>query len=82
MLLATKAGLGDGETPVFPVSIFNVKDGVNYKEGDPNYDLFKLAIKVSAERLFPKHKIGAMYREVCRKLGEHSENGVLVVENC
>lgn len=53
MLLAVEAGLGDGETPIFPVSIFKVKDGVNYNEGDPNYDLFKLAIRVSAKRLFP-----------------------------
>ena len=52
-LLATDAGLGNGETPIFPVSIFKVKDGVSFNEGDPNYDLFKLAIKVSAKRLFP-----------------------------
>lgn len=53
MLLATDAGLGGGETPIFPVQIFKVKDGINTKEGDPNYDLFKLACKVSAKRLFP-----------------------------
>lgn len=53
LLLATEAGLGGGETPIFPVQIFKVKDGVNYKEGDPNYDLFRLAIKTSALRLFP-----------------------------
>ncbi len=53
MLLVTDAGLGLGETPIFPVQIFKVKDGVNTKEGDPNYDLFKLACKVSAKRLFP-----------------------------
>ena len=52
-LLATEAGLGKGETPIFPVSIFKVKEGVNYNQEDPNYDLFKLACKVSAERLFP-----------------------------
>ena len=52
-LLATEAGLGKGETPIFPVSIFKVKDGVNYNVGDPNYDLFKLAIRVSAKRMFP-----------------------------
>ena len=52
-LLATEAGLGNGETPIFPVSIFKVKEGVNYNEGDPNYDLFKLAIRCSAKRLFP-----------------------------
>ena len=52
-LLATEAGLGNGETPIFPVSIFKVKEGVNFNEGDPNYDLFKLAIRCSAKRLFP-----------------------------
>ncbi len=52
-LLATESGLGKGETPIFPVSIFKVKEGVNYNPEDPNYDLFKLACKVSAERLFP-----------------------------
>ncbi len=53
VLLATDAGLGGGETPIFPVQIFKVKDGVNTKEGDPNYDLFRLACQVSAKRLFP-----------------------------
>ncbi len=53
LLNATSAGLGDGETPIFPVQIFKVKEGINYNEGDPNYDLFKLACKVSAKRLFP-----------------------------
>ncbi len=53
MLLATEAGLGYGETPIFPIQIFKVKEGVNYNETDPNYDLFKLACKVSAKRLFP-----------------------------
>lgn len=53
LLLATEAGLGQGETPIFPIQIFRVKEGVNYNPADPNYDLFKLAIKVSAKRLFP-----------------------------
>ena len=53
LLLATDRGLGNGETPIFPVSIFKVKEGVNYNKEDPNYDLFKLACKVSAKRLFP-----------------------------
>ncbi len=53
LLLATDAGLGDGETPIFPVQIFKVKEGVNYNPGDPNYDLFQLAIRTSAKRLFP-----------------------------
>ncbi|MEG2006467.1 MAG: anaerobic ribonucleoside triphosphate reductase [Raoultibacter sp.] len=53
MLLATEEGLGSGETPIFPVQIFRVKEGVNYNPGDPNYDLFKLAMRCSAKRLFP-----------------------------
>ena len=53
MLLATEEGLGSGETPIFPVQIFRVKEGVNYNPGDPNYDLFKLAMHCSARRLFP-----------------------------
>ena len=52
-LLAADAGLGKGETPIFPVSIFKVKEGVNYNKEDKNYDLFRLACKVSAKRLFP-----------------------------
>ena len=53
ILLATDAGLGKGETPIFPIQIFKVKEGVNYNPGDPNYDLLELACKVSAKRLFP-----------------------------
>ncbi|MBR6008597.1 MAG: anaerobic ribonucleoside triphosphate reductase [Clostridia bacterium] len=53
LLLATEAGLGHGETPIFPIQIFRVKEGINYNPGEPNYDLFKLAIRVSAKRLFP-----------------------------
>lgn len=52
-LLATEAGLGKGETPIFPISIFKVKEGVNFNKKDPNYDLFQLACRVSAKRLFP-----------------------------
>lgn len=52
-LLAVEAGLGKGETAIFPISIFKVKEGVNYNPEDPNYDLFKLACRVSAKRLFP-----------------------------
>ena len=52
-LLSLDSGLGKGETPIFPISIFKVKEGINYNEKDPNYDLFKLACKVSAKRLFP-----------------------------
>lgn len=53
LLIATQEGLGKGETAIFPVQVFKVKEGVNYNSGDPNYDLFQLAMKTSAERLFP-----------------------------
>ena len=52
-LLAENDGLGRGETPIFPVSIFKVKEGINYNPEDINYDLFELSCKVSAKRLFP-----------------------------
>jgi len=52
-LLSVEAGLGNGETAIFPISIFKVKEGVNYNIEDPNYDLFKLSCRVSAKRLFP-----------------------------
>ncbi len=53
LLLATEAGMGRGETPIFPIHIFRVKEGVNFNPEDPNYDLFRLAIRTSAKRLFP-----------------------------
>ncbi|NCB04364.1 MAG: anaerobic ribonucleoside triphosphate reductase [Clostridia bacterium] len=53
ILLATEAGLGRGETPIFPIHIYRIKEGINYQPGEPNYDLFKLACRVSAKRLFP-----------------------------
>ena len=53
VLLATEAGLGNGETPIFPIQIFRVKEGVSFNPGDPNYDLYRLAIRTSAKRLFP-----------------------------
>jgi ribonucleoside-triphosphate reductase len=53
VLLATEAGLGGGETPIFPIQIFRVKEGVSFNPGDPNYDLFQLACRVSSKRLFP-----------------------------
>ena len=53
LLQATENGLGKGETPIFPISIFKVKSGINYEPDDPNYDLFKKAMQVSAKRLFP-----------------------------
>ena len=52
-LLSVDAGLGRNETPIFPISIFKVKEGVNYNKEDPNYDLFRLSCEVSSKRLFP-----------------------------
>ncbi|MBY2479095.1 anaerobic ribonucleoside triphosphate reductase [Clostridioides difficile] len=53
LLLSQERGLGNGETPIFPILIFKVKEGVNLNPEDPNYDLFKLSCRVSAKRLFP-----------------------------
>ena len=53
LLLTTEEGLGGGETAIFPIQIFRVKEGISLNPGDPNYDLFKLACRVSAKRLFP-----------------------------
>ena len=53
VLLATQKGLGRSETPIFPVQIFKIKKSVNLDPSSKNYDLFKLAIKTSAKRLFP-----------------------------
>ncbi|OPA77003.1 anaerobic ribonucleoside-triphosphate reductase [Paenibacillus selenitireducens] len=53
LLLATQSGLGHGETPIFPIQVFKVKEGVNLNEGDPNYDLYQLALETTSERLFP-----------------------------
>ena len=70
-LLATDEGLGKNETPIFPVSIFKVKEGVNYNPEDKNYDLFKLACKVSAKRLFPNFSfIDAPFNKVFYKKGD------------
>ena len=55
ILLALDAGLGHGETCIFPIHIFKVKEGVNYNDTDPNYDLFRLSMRVSAKRLFPNY---------------------------
>jgi len=73
LLLATDKGLGDGETPIFPVQIFKVKEGVNYNPGDINYDLFKLAIKTSAKRLFPNFSfLDAPYNLQYYKPGDYN----------
>ena len=79
VLLATDADLGGGETPIFPVQIFKVKDGINTKKGDPNYDLFELACKVSAKRLFPNFSfLDAPYNAQYYKPG-HPETEVALM---
>ena len=73
LLLATDAGLGDGETPIFPVQIFKVKEGINYEKGDPNYDLFRLAMKTSAKRLFPNFSfLDAPFNKKYYKPGDYN----------
>lgn len=73
VLLATEAGLGNGETPIFPIHIFKVKEGVNYNQTDPNYDLFKLACRVSAKRLFPNFSfLDAPFNAQYYKQGDHN----------
>lgn len=71
ILLATEAGLGNGETAIFPIHIFKIKEGINYNPEDPNYDMFKLACKVSAKRLFPNFSfIDAPYNLPLYKKGD------------
>ena len=55
LLLAMEAGLGHGETCIFPIVIFKVKEGVNYNPEDPNYDLLQLSYRVTGKRLFPNY---------------------------
>ncbi|MEG1965151.1 MAG: anaerobic ribonucleoside triphosphate reductase [Oscillospiraceae bacterium] len=55
LLQATDDGLGNGETPIFPIQIFKVKEGINYNKNDKNYDLFRRSCEVSAKRLFPNY---------------------------
>lgn len=76
LLLTTEEGLGNGETPIFPIQIFKVKEGINYNNEDINYDLFKLACRVSAKRLFPNFSfIDAPYNLKYYKKG-HPETEV------
>ena len=73
VLMATESGLGNGETPIFPIHIFKVKEGVNFNEGEPNYDLFRLACRVSAKRLFPNFSfIDAPFNLQYYKEGDHN----------
>lgn len=73
VLNAIDAGLGNGETPIFPISVFQLKSGVNYNIDDPNYDLFRQACKVSAKRLFPNFvNIDAPYNLQYYKPGDYN----------
>lgn len=73
ILLANEAGLGNGETPIFPIHIFKIKEGINYNPGDPNYDLFRLACRVSAKRLYPNFSfIDAPYNLKYYKPGDYN----------
>lgn len=81
VLNAIWAGLGNGETPIFPISVFQLKAGVNYNEGDPNYDLFKQACKTSAKRLFPNFvNVDAPYNLQYYKEGDY--NSVVATMGC
>lgn len=53
LLLSTYEGVGNGATAIFPIQIWKKKRGVSYLPEDPNYDLYKLARKVTARRFFP-----------------------------
>ena len=53
ILNSTYEGVGNGATAIFPIQIWKKKTGISYKPGDRNYDLYKLACKVTARRFFP-----------------------------
>ncbi|HEC1746470.1 TPA: anaerobic ribonucleoside triphosphate reductase [Campylobacter lari] len=73
LLKATMRGLGNGETPIFPVQIFKVKEGINYNEKDPNYKLFKLAIECASKRLFPNFSfLDASFNAKYYKKGDYN----------
>ena len=77
-LLSVDAGLGKNETPIFPISIFKVKKGVNYEKEDPNYDLFRLACEVSAKRLFPNFSfMDSSFNKPCFKGDYNTEVGYM-----
>lgn len=77
LLDATISGLGNGETPIFPIQIFKVKEGINYFETDPNYDLFKKAIVTSGKRLFPNFSfLDAPFNLKYYKPGDYNSEAV------
>lgn len=53
LLHSTYEGVGNGATAIFPIQIWKKKRGVSYLPDDPNYDLYRLACKVTARRFFP-----------------------------
>lgn len=53
LLNSTYEGVGNGATAIFPIQIWKKKRGVSYLPEDRNYDLYKLACKVTARRFFP-----------------------------
>ena len=55
LLLATERGIGDSETPMFPIQVWKKKKGINYMPGDKNYDLFEFACKITAKRYYPNY---------------------------
>ena len=64
VLLANEAGLGNGETPIFPIQIWKKKRGLNYLPEDRNYDLYEFSCKVAAKRFFPNYlNLDATYNE-------------------
>ncbi len=72
LLDATMAGLGNGETPIFPIQIFKVKEGINYNPEDVNYDLFKKSMLCSSKRLFPNFSfLDAPYNKQYYKEGDY-----------
>ncbi|WP_027396842.1 anaerobic ribonucleoside triphosphate reductase [Anaerovibrio lipolyticus] len=78
---AIMSGLGNGETAIFPISVFQLKSGVNYNPGDPNYDLFQQACKTSAKRLFPNFvNVDAPYNLQYYKPGNY--NSVIATMGC
>lgn len=55
LLKAQMDGLGNHETPIFPILIYELKKGINFNPEDPNYDIFRLAMECSSKRLFPTY---------------------------
>lgn len=73
LLHATMEGLGGGETPIFPIQIFKVKEGINYNPEDKNYDLYKLSMECSSKRLFPNFSfLDAPFNKQYYKEGDYN----------